>query len=114
VEKSLPGAASLRHRQSLMSDEAQSTPEGREIWISGHVQGVGFRYTTSQIAREFEVTGTVRNLADGRVHLCVEGQRAEIDAFLEQLRTKMDGFIRDEQARPFEASGQYRGFQIVG
>ncbi|MGD0088020.1 MAG: acylphosphatase, partial [Verrucomicrobiota bacterium] len=37
------------------------------IFYSGHVQGVGFRYTTKTVATGFEVTGTVRNLPDGRV-----------------------------------------------
>ena len=36
---------------------------------SGHVQGVGFRYQTLQVAKGFEVSGYVQNLADGRVLL---------------------------------------------
>jgi acylphosphatase len=39
----------------------------REVHYSGHVQGVGFRYTTRSIARGYEVTGFVQNLEDGRV-----------------------------------------------
>jgi acylphosphatase len=43
------------------------------IFYSGNVQGVGFRYTTKTVATGFEVTGTVRNLLDGRVELIAEG-----------------------------------------
>ena len=46
-----------------------------EVFFSGRVQGVGFRYTTMQVAKEFEVAGQVRNLTDGRVQLEVDGAR---------------------------------------
>ena len=40
--------------------------ERLHIFYSGRVQGVGFRYGTRVVACGFEVTGTVRNLPDGR------------------------------------------------
>ena len=54
-----------------------------EVYYAGRVQGVGFRYTVRSLAARFDVTGFVRNLPDGRVHLVVEGDAGEIDAFLE-------------------------------
>ncbi len=69
--------------------------EFRRVFYSGHVQGVGFRYTTQQIARGFEVDGYVRNLPDGRVELAAEGHPAELDAFLEAIRDAMSRHIRD-------------------
>ena len=39
------------------------------------MQGVGFRYTAKTVATGFEVTGTVRNLPDGRVEVIAEGAR---------------------------------------
>ena len=51
------------------------------IFYTGRVQGVGFRYTTKNVALGYEVTGTVRNLSDGRVELIAEGQREELEAF---------------------------------
>ena len=48
-----------------------------QVFYSGHVQGVGFRYTVKTVAWGFEVTGTVRNLQDGRVELIAEGAMSE-------------------------------------
>jgi acylphosphatase len=47
------------------------------------VQGVGFRYSTREVACSYEVTGFVRNLPDGRVELVAEGDEAELRAFLD-------------------------------
>ena len=51
------------------------------VFYSGRVQGVGFRYAVKSLTPGFEVTGTIRNLADGRVELVAEGEHAELDAF---------------------------------
>ena len=86
--------------------------EQREIWYEGHVQGVGFRYNTSSIAQRFSVCGFVRNLPDGRVHLVVEGEAAEVKAFLREIGERMEPFIRDTRQDCRPATGQYRRFEI--
>lgn len=82
------------------------------IFFTGHVQGVGFRYTTFQVAKEFEVTGFVKNLLDGRVQLEVEGKADEIDAFVEAVQEKMHGFIRKTDRVRDRRSNQFTGFKI--
>lgn len=83
------------------------------VLYSGSVQGVGFRYTVKSVASGFEVTGTVRNLPDGRVELVAEGDRAELNAFRQAIRDEgLDHFIRDEQVDWSEAQGGLRGFEI--
>jgi acylphosphatase len=85
-----------------------------QVFYSGRVQGVGFRYTTKSVAMGFEVTGTVRNLPDGRVDLTVEGAREELEAFRQAIRDSgMEGFIRHEQVNWSAATGEFRGFEIV-
>ena len=49
----------------------------KRVFFSGRVQGVGFRYETKRIAMGYEVVGTVSNLEDGRVELCVMGEELE-------------------------------------
>lgn len=85
-----------------------------QIFYSGYVQGVGFRYTAKSVAAGFEVVGYVRNLPDGRVELVAEGAKDELEAFRRAIRDAGLGhFIRDEQVNWSEAEGGFRGFQIV-
>lgn len=84
------------------------------VFYSGNVQGVGFRYTVKTVVAGFEASGVVRNLADGRVELIAEGERGELEAFRKAIRESgLDHFIRDEDVRWSEATGEFRGFQIV-
>ena len=63
------------------------------IIFSGRVQGVGFRLTAVQFARQRPLGGTVRNLPDGRVELVLEGEPAEIRGLLSDIRRHFEGFI---------------------
>lgn len=85
-----------------------------QIFYSGHVQGVGFRYTAKTVATGFEVAGLIRNLPDGRVELVAEGDRGELEAFRDALRgAGLAGFIRDERVTWADAKNEFRGFEIV-
>lgn len=82
------------------------------VFFTGHVQGVGFRYTALQAAREFEVAGFVSNLADGRVHLEVEGAPSEVEGFLACVRERMHGHVRNVVRQSSVRSAQFSGFSI--
>lgn len=82
------------------------------VFFSGRVQGVGFRYTTLQIAREFEVAGFVRNLVDGRVQLEAEGRRPEIDAFVAAIEERMHGYVRRVERSSEAREPLFSGFAI--
>ena len=85
-----------------------------QIFYSGRVQGVGFRYSTKMLAQGYEVTGFVRNLADGRVELVAEGAREELEAFRRGMQeSELAGFIRQEELYWSEAKNDFRGFEIV-
>lgn len=91
---------------------ANKTQQRHTVYYSGRVQGVGFRYATSSIARGHEVSGFVRNLPDGRVELVAEGERRELDAFLREVRDCFFGYIRDERCDVQPATGEFAGFGI--
>ena len=82
------------------------------VYFSGHVQGVGFRYTTLSVAKEFELTGRVSNQADGRVLLEVEGQPKEVEAFLAVLNERMHGYIRKVERSAAQGPAKYQDFRI--
>ena len=89
-------------------------PARLHVYFSGHVQGVGFRYSVKTLSLEFDVTGWIKNLADGRVEMVVEGQRSELEAFQSAIPDAgLRSFIRDTQASWSEGAGKFRGFEIV-
>lgn len=56
------------------------------VFVSGRVQGVAYRYFAERLALEIRVTGWVRNLRDGRVEIMAEGDKPDLEGFLEFLR----------------------------
>jgi acylphosphatase len=85
-----------------------------QVYYSGRVQGVGFRYQVRTVASGYEVTGAVRNLPDGRVELVAEGAEPELLEFRKAIREcGLGPMIRDEQEIWSEPGGQFRGFEIV-
>jgi acylphosphatase len=52
------------------------------VFVSGVVQGVGYRYATVQQAKKLEINGWVRNLADGRVEAVFEGERVTVEQMI--------------------------------
>ncbi len=92
--------------------EPREEAQRREVHYSGRVQGVGFRYTVRWIARQFAVTGYVKNLPDGRVELVLEGRPGEIQAMLEAVRADMGRYIRNVCETPSPATGGFSSFDV--
>jgi acylphosphatase len=74
----------------------------RRFLISGHVQGVGFRYFTEAAASRDGIHGWVRNLPDGRVEVAAEGEAAAIERLERALRAgprgaRVDGVDATEE-----------------
>jgi acylphosphatase len=84
----------------------------RTSHFSGHVQGVGFRYTAADLARGFDVRGYVRNLPDGRVELVAEGDEAEIARLIERIGEKMHGFIKNRTDVDAPPTREFTDFSV--
>jgi acylphosphatase len=83
-----------------------------QVFYEGRVQGVGFRWAARDLARGFDVCGTVRNLPDGRVELVACG--AEAAEFLKAMReSAVAGHIVREVCGEIALQERPRGFQIV-
>ena len=85
------------------------------IHYSGRVQGVGFRYTVKSLVTGYDVLGTIRNLPDGRVELVAEGERVELEEFLQAVQDSgLRRHIQDEDIVWEEAQDKFKGFEIAG
>lgn len=79
------------------------------VRYTGRVQGVGFRATARHTARDFPVTGLVRNEPDGSVHLEAQGPPEHLRAFLDALQHRLRAHIdhaheRDQPTDPNETT----------
>lgn len=81
--------------------------EQRVIRIHGKVQGVGYRFFATRVARRLGLKGNIQNNRDGTVDAVVEGERETIDDWLEELKegpryaevTKIDQETKDFTGR---------------
>ena len=83
------------------------------VHYNGQVQGVGFRYTTCNVAGRFDVTGYVKNLPDGCVEMVAEGDSRELEAFRAAVAEAMEGYIRSADASESPATGEFAQFGVA-
>jgi acylphosphatase len=84
-----------------------------QVFYEGNVQGVGFRWSVRNIAKGFDVTGSVRNLRDGRVELLAAGDQEEVHAFLDAiLQSELRAHIKKHSESPLADPPAFRGFEI--
>ena len=83
-----------------------------QILFSGHVQGVGFRWTTERIASQLPLRGFVRNLPDGRVEVVVAGSAENIQQLIDQLQDHFGSGIADVRRQTLEGANEFTGFVI--
>ena len=81
--------------------------------VRGMVQGVGFRFFVRQLASRLEVTGWVKNLPDGAVEICAEGEEPTLASFIERVKEgPRFGRVADVEMERIEPSRSRSGFTI--
>lgn len=83
----------------------------RRLLITGHVQGVGFRYALLHAARRFGATGWVRNVRGGGVEAVVQGTADVVASMIDWSRRGPDG-ARVDDVDVSAANGNFLGFEI--
>jgi acylphosphatase len=58
----------------------------KRFFVSGKVQGVGYRYFAMDTAEQMGITGYAKNLADGRVEVYAIGTSTQLRDFARQLQ----------------------------
>jgi len=82
------------------------------VYYSGRVQGIGFRYTVLDIARQQKVCGWVKNLKDSRVEVLAQASEDVLNDFLTQINQQFSRYIQDANIEWLSASGEFSDFQI--
>jgi acylphosphatase len=81
--------------------------ELRHIRIHGKVQGVGYRFFATRVARRLGLKGWIQNNRDGTVEAAVEGEKGSIEEWIEEIRegpryaevTKIDSDVKEFSGR---------------
>jgi acylphosphatase len=85
----------------------------RRFYVSGRVQGVGYRYFTQDAALREGVTGYVRNLPDGRVEAHVEGELDAVTRVERAIRSGPAGArVENVETDVLTPSGAFKSFRV--
>ena len=83
------------------------------VWVTGRVQGVGFRAYVESVARRAGVMGWVRNVGYDTVEAVAEGERAQVEQFIELMKQGPSASRVDESRIEWEEStGEFREYGV--
>jgi acylphosphatase len=86
---------------------------GQVLVYSGRVQGVGFRQSTVELAKSYNIAGTVCNLPDGRVEAVLEGTPQELEKLEGEIKSRFAGFITDVIRRTQPVQGLLPPVRVI-
>ena len=82
------------------------------IRFTGIVQGVGFRYTTRNVAINLGLTGWVRNMNDGSVEAVAEGEEERVKQFIDSLEERFKSYINNTEATWADPTDEFTVFDV--
>ncbi len=99
-------------RKKVMSNPTDEKQTRAHVFISGKVQGVGYRYSTMNTAKKLGLNGWVRNLADSRVEAVFEGAPEVVEEMIQWCHTgPTAAIVKDVQVEYSQVEGN-EGFKI--
>ena len=97
-----------------MSGNGEPTLTQAHVYISGRVQGVGFRWQTQRKAQELDLRGWVRNLWDGRVEAVFEGETQLVQEAVAWCRHgEPPARVRNIEVKYQPATNRFKSFRIT-
>jgi len=81
------------------------------VFITGRVQGVGYRFSTRDEANRLGINGWVRNLSDGRVEALFEGSKAAIEEMIKWCHKGPRAAVVKDVAVEYEEPEGLLGFE---
>ena len=83
------------------------------VFISGMVQGVGYRFSTFDKANQLGLNGWVRNISDGRVEAVFEGNKTAVEEMIRWCYKGPPGAVAKDVAVEYAAPEGIEGFEIT-
>ena len=85
-----------------------------EIYVSGLVQGVGFRFFTVHKARQYRIKGHVKNCSNGNVFCVAEGDNGLVTDFIKELRIgPISSRVTDVSVEKSDKIKGYKTFEVT-
>ena len=85
----------------------------KHIIFTGHVQGVGFRFTAHRMATNHQLVGFVRNLPDGSVEIVAQGAAQDIDDCIADINESFTGYVREVVVNDIPPDPRHTSFKIT-
>jgi len=113
VSRRLAILALRRVSLGIKFTSVDTSPIARQFFISGEVQGVGYRFFAQRASARHQVVGYVKNLNDGRVEVLAEGPARSVEAFKHELLTGPRFSSVDQiEEISLDPTGSYAFFRI--
>lgn len=95
-----------------MQSSSQQNYIRAHVFVSGRVQGVGFRMSTWEVANELGLSGWVRNLPDGRVEAVFEGSKDMVEEVIRWCHQGNPPALVKDVVVEYKIPEDIRGFDI--
>lgn len=84
----------------------------KHYYVSGCVQGVGFRYRAYHLANSLRITGYAKNLYDGRVEMELQGEGELVNGFLDKMAQGSYIYIEDVEISNMDVDEGESSFHV--
>ncbi|MBW4654192.1 MAG: acylphosphatase [Kaiparowitsia implicata GSE-PSE-MK54-09C] len=97
----------------MANNQPTPTPVRAHVFVSGKVQGVGYRASAWDAAALLKLNGWVRNLRDGRVEAVFEGPRDRVEEVIRWCHQGPPAAIVEHVSVMYETPEALKGFQVT-